>query len=113
MRVRNVWFDLLTFFGAVFMVACAVGSIVDYIRGERVSFSVAALAIGAFLLFGLFFFRISLQLGNRQRKVRESSRVERWRGGVGFDVAVHGVTESDLSRGRNGERRAIGTLSGA
>ena len=32
---------------------------------------------------------------------------------VTFSIAVHGVTESDLSRGRNGERRAVRTSSGA
>jgi hypothetical protein len=81
MRIRNVWFDLLTFFGAAYMLACAVIAVMHYVRGEDGSFAVASLAAGIFLLLAVFLFRISLQLGNRQKRARErriEEKAQRW-----------------------------------
>ena len=76
MRVRNIWFALLPFFGAVFMLGCAVISLVDYIQGRRVGYAVAAIATGTFLLLAAILFRVSLQLGDRQKKVHERKKTE-------------------------------------
>jgi hypothetical protein len=73
-RVRNVWFDLPTFFGAAFMLGSAVAAAVDYKRGEHPGPVVVAIAAIIFLLLSLLCLRASLQLGDRQRKARERGR---------------------------------------
>jgi hypothetical protein len=71
MRIKNVWFDLLTFFGAVFWIVCAVGAILDYNRGHHAGLMVTALTFITFLLLALLCFRASLQFGDYQRRVCE------------------------------------------
>ena len=54
------------------MMVCVVIAVVDYAQGKDVSLVMTSLTVGIFLLLAIFLFRISLQLGNYQKKIRES-----------------------------------------
>ena len=72
MRVTNFWFEPLTFFGAVFMLMSAVGSVADFVYSKDRNLLVTVIAAGIFLLLAVFFLRMSRQIGECQRKSRES-----------------------------------------
>lgn len=74
MRMRNIWFDGLSVLVAVLMAGCVVFSIVDYMREKDAGLASlvgTALVVGLFLLLAVFYFWMSLRVGDIQRRVRE------------------------------------------
>lgn len=72
MRIRNLWFELITFFTALFMLGCAVVSMTPPWPG--IAFF--------FLILSFAFFWMSLQLGDigrRRRELRKKQRAEKAR----------------------------------
>jgi hypothetical protein len=76
-RMRNIWFDCLSFLVAVLMFGYAVFSLVEYLRSKDGSFFGAALTIGMFLLFSALYVWLSLRVGEVQRRVREKQNQSR------------------------------------
>jgi hypothetical protein len=69
--MRNTAFKWLALFGAVFMVICAVISAVDAAQNGK-DLLPKGVAAGVFMLSGLFFLRISIQL--RTRHIERAGR---------------------------------------
>jgi hypothetical protein len=71
MIIRNLWFEIFTFFSAMFTLACAISSVVKYIKGEGVDILVTVLAAGVFLLLTMLLIYTSLMIGSRQKRDRD------------------------------------------
>lgn len=71
MRIRNVWFDLLTFLAALVMVLFAVGAIVGHVHDKGASIGSTAVFVGICLLCAFGFLRVSLAVGDSRRRARE------------------------------------------
>lgn len=74
MRIRNVWFELFTFYFAWVWVASFVSAIVDFWHGRGQDAIIAAMSAVLFLALAVLFFWLSLRLGNYQRRSREIRR---------------------------------------
>jgi hypothetical protein len=74
LRVRNIWFDGLSFLVAMLMVGCAVSSLVMHTRDKNASFIGTGIAAGTFLLLAIIYFWMSLRAGGIQRRARETRR---------------------------------------
>ena len=73
MRLKDPWFELLTFITAVFWAACAIITIVNHVRGGFQDFLPTVLSVAASLFLALLFFRASCHLGKLQKKARPVS----------------------------------------
>lgn len=74
MRMRNIWFDGLSFLVAVLMVGYIVFSIMDYMRIDDADIIGTVIACVIFLLFAIFYFLMSLRVGDMQRRRRKLLR---------------------------------------
>ena len=65
MRLRNVWFEFATFFGAALMFWCFIDRVVRYARGEFQGLGNTEVfgLIAIFLVIAVLLFRTSLKLG--------------------------------------------------
>jgi hypothetical protein len=78
MRIRNLWFELLSFATALFMFGCAFVSMATPLPdGVDANLPSPAIAAGFFLILSLAFFRTSLQLGGLQRRRRDQRKEKR------------------------------------
>ena len=50
MRIRNVWFDLLSFFCALYFLGCGIFIIADFAQDDGAGFWGIAIAVGLFML---------------------------------------------------------------
>ena len=77
MRLRNIWFDALSFLVAAMMAGYAVFSVVDYWHDDNASFFSTALTVGLFLFAAIVYFWISFRVGDVHRRARSRRRDSR------------------------------------
>jgi hypothetical protein len=74
MRLKNPWFELLTFITAVFWAGGAVNTIINHVRGGPRDLLPTVLTVATFLILALVFFRASWHLGTLQAKIRRMKK---------------------------------------
>jgi hypothetical protein len=74
MRVRNIWFGLSGFVAAALMAFGAACFIWEYMRNGNASIISTLVGAGLLLLLAVLYVRISLQVGDYEKRSRELRR---------------------------------------